>query len=219
MPLLETLAIGVAILAVLALLYLTFVPVVASVSARKRLTTAELAWGLLGARLRLEPGGGQRLELLVLGLPIRVPVPGREPPGTGAPAEVPPPEPEEGTPALRAGRVLERAGDLFVAWPAIQRLLVAVLRETRLRVRLGLVFGTGDAATTGQAFGVLMALRGITAAQPWLAIEATPIFDGPAFSWDADGEVRVRSPLRVMVPAARLLLRPEVRALVREARS
>jgi len=36
--------------------------------------------------------------------------------------------------------------------------------------------------------------------------------------WDAKGEVRVRSPIRVLVPALLLALRPEVRALVREAR-
>lgn len=220
MPLLLNLAIVVVVLVVLILLYLTFVPIVASFSAAACLTVAELAWGLIGLRFRLEPGSGRRLDLLLLGRPIRqLPIPERAAPAPEAPPEARAPEvpPRPATETL--GRVLEGVGLVLRAWPDLQRLLVAVLRETRLRVRLGLVLGTGDAGTTGETFGALMALRGIASAQPWFRLDATPVFDGPYFDWDADGEARVRSPIRVMLPALRLFLRPEVRALVRGARS
>ena len=220
MPLLLTLAIIVVVLVVLILLYLTFVPIVASFRAAACLTVAELAWGLIGLRFRLEPGIDQRLDLLLLGRPVRrLPLPKRAAPAAEAPAEAP----VEGAPARPVtetiGRMLEIVGIVLRVWPDLQRLFVATLRETRLRLRLGLVFGTGDAATTGETFGTLMAIRGFTSAQPWLSLNATPVFDGPIFDWNADGEARVRSPIRVMIPAIRLFLRPEVRSLVRRVRS
>jgi len=218
MPLLLTLAIIIVVLVVLVLLYLTFVPIVALFRATACLTVAELAWGVIGLRFRLEPGSDQRLDLLLLGRPVR-----RLPLPTQAPAAVPPEAPVPPAPARPVneaiGRMLEGLGLVLRVWPDIQRVFVATLRETRLRIRLGLVFGTGDAATTGETFGALMAVQGIASAQPWLSLNATPVFDGPVFDWSANGEVRVRSPIRVMVPALRLFLHPEVRALIREARS
>ncbi len=214
MPLLLNLAIVVVVLVVLVLLYLTFVPIVASFSAAACLTVAELAWGLVGLRFRLEPGG-QRLELLLVGLPIRLPLPRLAARPPERPAEAPAPV----APARPGPRMLELVMLSLRVWPDVQRVLVAVIRETRLRIRLGLVFGTGDAATTGETFGALMALRGIAYGQPWFRLDATPVFDGPCFDWDADGEARVRSPIRVMVPALRLFLHPEIRAAVRGARS
>ncbi len=217
MPVLLTLAIIVVVLVILILLYLTFVPLVATVRAGACETVAELAWGLVGLHLRLE-GGCQRLELRLLGLRFRLPLPKRAAPTAGAPAEAPDEVPSQ--PATETlGRVLETIGLVLRAWPDLQRLIVATLRETRIRLRLDLVFGTGDAATTGETFGALMALRGVLAAQPWFALNATPVFNGPVFGWDADGEIRVRSPIRVMLPALRLFLRPEIRAIVREARA
>ena len=100
------------------------------------------------------------------------------------------------------------------AQPEILRFLIAVVRETRIRLRLALVFGTGDAATTGETFGALMALRGAASAQPWFALEATPVFDGPVFDWHAEGEARIRSPIRMILPGLRLFL--QVRAMVQQ---
>ena len=220
MPLLLTLAIIVVVLVVLILLYLTFVPIVASFRAAACLTVAELAWGLIGLRFRLEPGIDQRLDLLLLGRPVRrLPLPKRGAQAAEAPGEAPAAEAPARPVNETIGRVLELIGLVLRIRPDVQRLLVAVVHETRLRLRLGLVFGTGDAPTTGETFGALMALRGILSAQPWFSLNATPVFDGPVFDWDANGEARVRSPIRVMVPALRLFLRPEVRALVRRARS
>lgn len=218
MPVLLTLAIIVVVLVVLVLLYLTFVPIVATVRAGACETVAELAWGLVGLRFRVE-GGCRRLELRLLGLPIRLRMPGPAAPVPGAPGEAPSAAPAPRPPNEALGRALEMVGLVLGAWPDLQRLLIAVLRETRLRLRLDLVLGTGDAPTTGETFGALMALRGVLSAQPWFVLNATPVFDGPYFDWDADGEVRVRSPIRVMLPALRLFLRPEVRALVRRARA
>ncbi|MEN6341703.1 MAG: DUF2953 domain-containing protein [Methanospirillum sp.] len=220
MPLLLTLAIIVVVLVVLVLLYLTFVPIVALFRATACLTVAELAWGIIGLRFRLEPGIDQRLDLLLLGRPVRrLPLPKREAQAPEVPGEAPPAEAPARSVNETIGHFLELVGFVLRIRPDVQRLLIAVVHETRLRLRLGLVFGTGDAPTTGETFGALMAVRGILSAQPWLSLNATPVFDGPVFDWDANGEASVRSPIRVMVPALRLFLRPEVRALVRRARS
>lgn len=220
MPLLLTLAIIVVVVVVLVLLYLTFVPIVAQFRAAACLTVAELVWGLVGIRLRIEPGSPEQIELLLLGRPVRLRVPRGAPAEAPAEPPAPPPAGPPGQPPVQTlKKVLDGIGLALRVWPDLQRLLVATIHETRLRLRFGLVFGTGDAITTGETFGALMALRGAASAQPWLHLDATPVFDGPVFDWNADGEARVRSPIRVMVPALRLALRPEVRALVREART
>jgi hypothetical protein len=210
MPLLLTLAIIVVALVVLVLLYLTFVPIVASFSAAACLVVAELVWGFVGLRARVDPTGGiGRLEIRIAGLPIALPRPKRA--VLKSPAEV---VSKAVAPEARVRTVLEAAEVLLRALPEIMRLLVAVLRETRLRLRLRLIFGTGDAATTGETFGALMALRGAVSGQPWLSLTATPVFDGPVFDWHAAGEARIRSPIRVLLPSLRLFLR--VRSLMQE---
>jgi hypothetical protein len=210
MPLLLTLAIIVVVLVVLILLYLTFVPIVASFRASACLTVAELAWGIVVMVLRLDlVEGTQRLELRIAGLPVW-----HTPPKKAA-AEIAAALKEEApSPAARALTVRQAAAVLLRAQPEILRLLIAVVRETRIRLRLGLIFGTGDAATTGETFGALMALRGAVSGQPWFALDATPAFDGPVFDWHADGEARIRSPIRAMVPSIRLFLR--VQAIVQQ---
>jgi hypothetical protein len=209
MPLLVTLAIIVLVLVVLVLLYLTFVPIVASFRAAACLIVAELIWGLVGLRVLADPAEGiQRVELRLAGIPIQLPPPKRA-------AEAPVAAVEEALPeAVRARTIREAVAVLFEGLPDILRLLAAVLRETRVRLRLALVFGTGDAATTGETFGALMALRGAASAQPWFTLEATPVFDGPIFDWHAEGEARIRSPIRVLLPTARLFFR--VRKVLKE---
>ncbi len=210
MPLLLTLAIIVVVLVVLVLLYLTFVPIVASVQAAACLTIAELAWGIVVMRARLDlVQRTQRLELRIAGLTVWQHAPeegggeGRRCPQGGGPF---PCGPGADRPSGDRSHAPRPTGD-----PAAS---VAVLRETRIRLRLGLVFGTGDAATTGEIFGALMALRGAVSAQPWLTLEATPVFDGPVFDWNAEGEARLRSPIRMILPSLRLFLR--VRAIVQQ---
>ena len=210
MPLLLTLAIIVVALVILVLLYLTFVPIVASFSAAACLIVAELVWGLIGLRARIDPTEGiGRLEIRIAGLPITVPRPKRavlQPPREVVSKAI--------APEAQVKTVLEAAGVLLRALPEIMRFLVAVLRQTGVRLRLGLIFGTGDAATTGETFGALMALRGAVSGQPWLSLAVTPVFDGPVFDWHAAGEARIRSPIRVLVPGLRLFLR--VRSLMQE---
>ena len=208
MPLLLTLAIIVVVLVVLVLCYLTFVPIVTSFRAAACLTTAELAWGLVVMRAHLDlVQGTQRLEVRIAGVSVWHPAPKK------AAAEVVAAHKEEApAPAAQALTLRQAVAVLLRAQPEILRLLIAVVRETRIRLRLGLVFGTGDAATTGEIFGALMALRGAVSAQPWFALEATPVFDGPVLDWHAEGEARLRSPIRMILPSVRLLLR--VRAIV-----
>lgn len=212
MPLLVTLAIIVLVLVVLVLLYLTFVPIVASFRAAACLIVAELVWGLVGLRVRADLAEGiQRIELRFAGIPIRLPPPKRA-------AKAPEAAVEEAVPqAVRVRTIREAVAVLFEGLPDLLRLLAAVLRETRVRLRLGLVFGTGDAATTGETFGALMALRGAASAQPWFILEATPVFDGPAFDWHAEGEARLRSPIRVLLPTARLFF--HVRKVLKKERA
>ncbi len=204
-----TLAIIVVALIVIVLLYLTFVPIVASLRGAACLIVAELVWGIVGLRVRMDTvQRTQRLDLRVAGLQVWRSTPRKavEKVAAAVEEEAPPP-------AARARTVREAIVVLMGAQPEILRLLVAVLREMRVRLRLGIIFGTGDAATTGETFGALMAVRGAASAQPWLTLEATPVFDGPAFDWHAEGEARIRSPIRVLLPTARLFLR--VRSLMR----
>ena len=215
MPLLLTLAIIVVVLVVLVLFYLTFVPIVASFRAAACLTIAELAWGLVVMRAHLDlVQRTQRLEVRIAGLTVWHSAPKK------AAAKVAAALKEEApTPAARALTVRQATAVMLRAQPEILRLLIAVVRETRIRLRLGLVFGTGDAATTGETFGALMALRGAVSAQPWIAIEATPVFDGPVFDWHAEGEARLRSPIRMILPSVRLFLRVRAIVLQEAARS
>lgn len=210
MPLLLTLAIIVVVLVVLVLFYLTFVPIVASVQAATSMIIAELAWGLVVVRVLLDVSNRtQRLELRIAGLTVWHAPPKKAVEKVEAALE------EEGpTPASRALTVSQAVAVMLRAQPEIIRLLIAVVRESRIRLRLALIFGTGDAATTGETFGALMALRGAMSAQPWFTMEATPVFDGPVFDWDAAGEARIRSPIRVILPSLRLFLR--VRTIVKQ---
>jgi hypothetical protein len=208
MPLLLTLAIVVAVLVLLFLLYLTFVPIVASVQAATRLSVAELAWGLVVMLVRLDMvQGTQRLEVRIAGLTVW-----HTSPKKAAEKVAAVPREEAPSPGARALTVRQAVAVVLGAQPEILRFLIAVVRETRIRLRLALVFGTGDAATTGETFGALMALRGAASAQPWFALEATPVFDGPVFDWHAEGEARIRSPIRMILPGLRLFL--QVRAMV-----
>lgn len=228
MPVLLTLAVLVVVLVVIALLYLTFVPIVATVRSVPKRASAEVSWGVVGARFRQEDGE-RLLEVCFPGIAVPLPVPGEKEIGTGQEKRSMETEVEGTTtaapasgPAARPMATLDRAlrvlGLLLRLRPAVQRVAIAALRQTRARFRLDLAVGTGDAATTGETVGLLMALRGALAAQPWLCLNATPVFNGPFLDWDARGEVRVRSPIRVLIPVLRLAIRPEVRALVREAR-
>ncbi len=221
MPVLLTLTVLVVVLIVIALLYLTFVPIVATVQSVPKRAAAELRWGLLGARFK-EEDGQRRLEVCLPGLSIPLPVPreeAKEPAedsvGSAAPASAKEPG---ARPMATLGRGLRVLGQVLTIRPAVQRLMIAALRQTRLRLRLDLAIGTGDAAITGETVGLLMALRGALAAQPWFRLNAIPVFNGPYLDWDAAGEVQVRSPIRVLIPALRLAIRPEIRAIVREAR-
>lgn len=236
MPVLLTFAVLVVVLVVVALLYLTFVPIVVTARSVPKQAAAEVTWGLVGARFRQEDGQ-RRLEVCLPGFAIPLPVPGEkkkekekekekepvegalEPAMSGAHAVAPAPAKEPADhPMAVLGRALRVLGLLLQVRQAVQRLMIAALRQTRLRLRLDLAIGTGDAATTGETVGLLMALRGALAAQPWFRLNATPVFNGPFLDWDAAGEVRVRSPIRVLLPALRLAIRPEVRALAREVR-
>jgi hypothetical protein len=210
MPLLLTLAIIVVVLVVLLLLYLTFVPIVASVQAATRLTIAELAWGLVVMLVRLDlVQGTQRLEVRIAGLTVW-----HTPPKKAAEKVAAAPKEEAPSPVTRALTVQQVAAVMLGAQPEILGLLIAVVRESRIRLRLGLIFGTGDAASTGETFGALMALRGAASVQPWFSLEATPVFDGPVFDWHAEGEARIRSPIRMILPSLRLFLR--VRAIMQQ---
>ena len=59
-----------------------------------------------------------------------------------------------------------------------------------------------------------MALRGAVRFQPWFTLEATPVFDDPAFDWHAEGEARLRSPIRMMCRVSGSFL--GVRAIVQQ---
>ncbi|MDE4908499.1 DUF2953 domain-containing protein [Methanogenium marinum] len=82
----------------------------------------------------------------------------------------------------------------------------------RARVR----FGLGDAALTGEAFGLLMAIRGMlmaTGGKVSLAAEAE--FHDNVVEGDADGAIRVAHPLALVPPVVRIIRHPAVWKMVR----
>ncbi len=74
-------------------------------------------------------------------------------------------------------------------------------------VRIGL----GDAALTGQVFGILMALRGMLMATGGrVSLAATADFDDHVVEGNAEGVIRIAHPLSLVPPMVRIIRHPAV---------
>lgn len=102
-----------------------------------------------------------------------------------------------------AGAVLSQAG--------------AILHQISIPyIRASLRFGLGDAALTGELFGLLMALRGMlmtTGGRVSLIAEAE--FDEQVIEGDMEGAIRIAHPLSLVPPVVRIIRHPAVWKMVR----
>ena len=195
---------GIALLVILILLSLFFIPVRAFVTAGwgqgEGYALFQASWACLGARIRT---GGQetRVEYLFFGKPVRT-RPGRDR-GTSSPSS--PEEGHERPPVLSLLRILLR-----LVRP-LARFGGRVIRATTFQeIRAQLVVGLRDPASTGQLYGWYCALRPLLPADR-LSVQVSPIFDRQAFEGEMLARFRIDRPLLLIGGIAKVLLNPDVR--------
>lgn len=102
-----------------------------------------------------------------------------------------------------ADAVLTQAG------PLLRQIAIDHLRAS---VRLGL----GDAALTGQVFGILMAIRGILmATRGRVSLAAAAEFHDHVVEGEAEGAIRIAHPLALAPPVFRIIRHPAVWKMVK----
>lgn len=125
-------------------------------------------------------------------------------------AEVHPEEPE--TPKKR-----EPFPDIIgLADAVIPQVRILLSRISIDHLRASLRFGLGDAALTGEIFGVLMAVRGMLMATGGkVSLVAAPVFEETIIEGDTEGAIRIAHPLSVVPPVIRVIRHPVVWRMVR----
>ncbi|WP_292519252.1 DUF2953 domain-containing protein [Methanoculleus sp.] len=203
----------VAVILILVLLALYLVPVTLSTVADCRREsargTAVVAWGIVGARVRVADGV-QVLEVLIAGRPVVTRDIARM---AAEKPEVEEERVEERGPAPSPQELLATAVDL---WPQIERILDAVLRSLYLETLRGdITLGLGSPADTGIVYGYCTAAR--YALWPVEAIDfvMTPVFDRRIFEGTFVLKLQVRRPLLILVPVVQALLQRPVRDRLR----
>ncbi|MCM2465155.1 DUF2953 domain-containing protein [Methanoculleus oceani] len=204
----------VAVILLLVLLALYLVPVTVSTVADCRResarATATVAWGIVGARVRVTDGV-QVLEILLAGRPVM----------TRDLREIAAAEPEEKKvkkeekpkPALSVREYLDAAGDL---WPHLQKILAAFIRSLCLETLRGdVTLGLESPADTGVVYGYCTAVR--YALWPVEAVDfvMTPVFNQRIFEGTFTLKMRIRRPLLILIPVVRALLQKQVRQRLR----
>lgn len=205
------LAVAVVLLAILLALYLVPVTIEAAADCTRECarTTATVAWGIVGARVRIADGL-QVLEILLVGRPVVT----RDLADLAKPAPSPEEREEERRPALSAGDYLGAAGDL---WPHLKEVLRAFLRSLYLeRLRGRITLGLESPADTGTVYGWCTAVR--YALWPAEAIDflMIPIFDREVFEGAFLLRLQIRRPLLIIIAVVRALLQKPVRERLRQ---
>lgn len=204
------LIIAAIILALLLALYLVPVTVetVAGCTRESAAATAVVAWGILGARVKVADGVGV-LEVLIAGRPVMT----RD---LAEIAAAPPPEEkkEERKPPLPVKEYLSAAVDL---WPHLRKVVAAAFRSLYLETLRGdITLGLENPADTGMIYGYCTALR--YALWPAEAVDfvMTPVFDHEVFEGTFTLRMQVRRPLLIIIPVASALLQKPVRQRLRQ---
>ena len=204
------LIIAAIILALLLALYLVPVTVetVAGCTRESAAATAVVAWGILGARVRVADGVGV-LEILLAGRPVIT----RD---LAEIAAAPPPEEKkkERRPPLPVREYLSAAVDL---WPHLRKVVAAAFRSLYLETLRGdVTLGLENPADTGMVYGYCTALR--YALWPAEAVDfvMTPVFDHEVFEGSFTLRMQVRRPLLIIIPVASALLQKPVRQRLRQ---
>ena len=94
----------------------------------------------------------------------------------------------------------------------------ALLRQIAIdHLRVSVRFGLGDAALTGEVFGLLMAIRGMLMATGGnVSLAAAAEFHERIVEGDAEGAIRIAHPLALVPPVIRIIRHPAVWKMVRE---
>ena len=87
-----------------------------------------------------------------------------------------------------------------------------LLHQIRIdHLRASVRFGLGDAALTGEIFGILMAIRGILmTAGDRVSLVAVAEFHDNVVEGDAEGAIRITHPLSLVPPVVRIIHHPTV---------
>ena len=195
---------GIAILVILVLLSLFFIPVRAFVAAGwgrgDGLVLFQASWAGLGARIRT--GGREtRVEYLFLGMPVHT-RPGRDR-RTALP--VPRGEGHGRPPLLDVLRILLRILRPLAGFG------IRIIRATTFQeIRARLVIGLQDPASTGQLYGWYCALGPLLAGDR-MSMEVSPVFDRQVFEGEIRARFRIDRPLLLMGVIAAALFDPDVR--------
>lgn len=204
------LIIAAIILALLLALYLVpvIIETVAGCTRESAAATAVVAWGILGARVRVADGVGV-LEVLIAGRPVMT----RDLAEIAA-AQPPEEKKEERKPPLPVREYLSAAVDL---WPHLRKVVAATLRSLYLETLRGdVTLGLENPADTGVVYGYCTALR--YALWPAEAVDfvMTPVFDHEVFEGSFTLRMQVRRPLLIIIPVASALLQKPVRQRLRQ---
>ncbi len=122
---------------------------------------------------------------------------------------------EEG--GLRADDAVALAGRGLDLWPQVSPHILAILRQVSLgHLKATIRFGLGDAASTGQAFGALAAVRGVLAASARVDLSAEPVFTDRLLEGEGEGELVIRHPAALLPPVIRLIMIKDLREMMQQ---
>ena len=195
---------GIALLVILLLLSLLFIPVRAFVAAGwgrgEGYALFQASWACLGARIRTE-GQETRVEYLFLGMPFRT----RHGRDRRNASTLPPEKGHERPSVLSLLRIL-----LWLIRP-LARFGERVIRATTFQeIRAQLVIGLEDPASTGQLYGWYCALSPLIAGDR-LSVQVCPAFNRQVFEGEMLARFRIDRPVLLMGAIAKVLLNPDVR--------
>ncbi|HXW98714.1 MAG TPA: DUF2953 domain-containing protein [Methanomicrobiales archaeon] len=195
---------GIALLIILILFSLFFIPVRALVAAgwgrEDGCALFQASWAGLGARIRTR-GRETRVEYLFLGMPVRTSP--RWDRRTASPASRA--EGHERLPVLSVLRILPR-----LVRPLAGFGIKLIQATTFQEIRAQLVIGLKDPASTGQLYGWYCALSPLLAGDR-LSMQVSPVFDRQVFEGEIRARFRIDRPLLLIGVIAATLLNPDVR--------
>lgn len=206
------LIVAVILFALLLALYLVPVTVstVADCSRERARATATVAWGIVGARIRIADEA-QVLEILLAGRRVVTRDLGEM---AAAEPEKEEKEEEERKPGLSAGEYLDAAGDL---WPHLQRILAAFVRSLCLETLRGdFTLGLESPADTGVVYGYCTVVRYVLWPAEAIDFVMTPVFDRRVFEGTFTLKMQIRRPLLILIQVVRALLQKQVRQRLRQ---
>jgi hypothetical protein len=195
---------GIALLVILVLLSLFFIPVRAFAAAGwgrgEGYALFQASWACLGARIRT---GRQetRVEYLLLGMSFRT----RSGRDRGIASSALPKEGRERPPVLSLLWILP-----WLVRP-LARFGERIIRATTFQeIRAQLVVGLRDPASTGELYGWYCAIWPLLAGDRF-SVQVSPVFDRQVFEGEMLARFRIDRPLLLMGAIAEVLLNPDVR--------